>query len=274
MDIEARIAQLKAQIAEKEAYQKKLQDSYSNPYKKHSYANTWDYVVEGNRAGYDKEDAEASAYQKLLMEQAQADKIRAEQAYNTAYENKLNRDNALAIANQNKVNEAEAKKDEYIRGRNKAASVLQYAQQALVLDPNNNQLKKEEQLAKEDFDFYDRKLGGQGYDNIKVQTVEQSNGLTNNQVESIVKAILDSPTYTNEIRNKLIVLREYVKDPVIKEQIDTVLSKKGATKEDKDRDFKAAQDEFNRTGKYDYKLYKLDYSVDKNGQQIVKLVRK
>lgn len=100
MDIEARIQQLKAQIAEKEAYQKKLQESYSNPYKNHSYASIWDYVVEGNRAGFDKEDAEAAAYQKLLMEQAQADKIRAEQAYNTAYENELNRKNTLAIADK------------------------------------------------------------------------------------------------------------------------------------------------------------------------------
>ena len=107
MDIEARIQQLKAQIAEKEAYQKKLQESYSNPYKKHSYANIWDYVVEGNRAGFDREDAEAAAYQKLLMEQAQADKIRAEQAYNTAYENDLNRKNALAISQQNKSQQNE-----------------------------------------------------------------------------------------------------------------------------------------------------------------------
>ena len=114
MDIEARIEQLKAQIAEKEAYQKKLQESYSNPYKKHSYANMWDYVVEGNRAGYDKEDAEAAAYQKLLMEQAQADKIRAEQAYNTAYENEANRVNARDIASKN-VNTQQADKDSLIQ---------------------------------------------------------------------------------------------------------------------------------------------------------------
>lgn len=117
MDINARIAQLKAQIAEKEAYQKSLKDSYSNPYKKHSYANMWDYVVEGNRTGYDKEDAEAAAYQKLLMEQAQADKIRAEQTYNTAYENELNRQNALKLATQGK--EAQAAYDKQRALQNK-----------------------------------------------------------------------------------------------------------------------------------------------------------
>lgn len=103
MDINERIAQLKAQIAEKEAYQKSLKDSYSNPYKNHSYANMWDYVVEGNRTGYDKEDAEAAAYQKLLMEQAQADKEKAQAYYNTAYENELNRKNALKLAEQNRT---------------------------------------------------------------------------------------------------------------------------------------------------------------------------
>lgn len=234
MDIQSRIEQLKAQIAEKEAYQKKLQESYSNPYKNHKYTSIWDYVVEGNRAGFDKEDAEAAAHQKLLMEQAQADKIRAEQAYNTAYENELNRKNTLAIAEQNKVNEVDAKKDEYIRGRNKAASVLNYAQQALSQDPNNIQLQKEVQLAKEDFDFYDRKLGGQGYDNIPVQTEEQSDGLNNNQVNSIVKSIVDKKSYTNADKAKLQVLSEYVNDPTIKEQINTILSNKGKTKEDKD----------------------------------------
>lgn len=249
MDIQARIEQLKAQIAEKEAYQKKLQESYSNPYKKHSYANMWDYVVEGNRAGYDKEDAEAAAYQKLLMEQAQADKIRAEQAYNTAYENELNRVNARYIAKQNKATELETKKDEYIRGRNKAASVLDYAQLALAQDPNNIQLQKEVKLAKEDFDFYDRKLGGQGYDNIAVQTEQSSEGLNNTQVDVIVKAIVGKKEYTDADRNKLKVLKEFVTDPALKEQIETAISNKKATKEDKDRELSAAIDEFKKTGK-------------------------
>lgn len=266
MNIQARIQQLKAQIAEKEAYQKKLQESYSNPYKKHSYANTWDYVVEGNRAGYDKEDAEAAAYQKLLMEQAQADKIRAEQAYNTAYENKLNRENALNIASQNKAEQEEAKKDEYIRGRNKAAAVLSYANQALSQDRNNKDLQKEVKLAKEDFDFYDRKLGGQGYDNIAVQTEQSSEGLNNNQVNDIVKAIVDKNEYTDDDRNKLRAFREYVTDKVLKERINTELSKKGATKEDKDRD-KASKEAFAKNWKpgqpFDNKIYKQKF---KNGK--------
>ena len=122
MDIEARIQQLKAQIAEKEAYQKKLQESYSNPYKKHSYANTWDYVVEGNRTGYDKEDAEAAAYQKLLMEQAQADKLQKEQMLNAQELARQNKDSQAAYDKQRLMNNKEleldllkAKRDEVAR---------------------------------------------------------------------------------------------------------------------------------------------------------------
>jgi hypothetical protein len=170
------------------------------------------------------------------------------------------------MASMNKANELETKKDEYIRGRNKAASILNYAQQALSQDPNNIQLKKEVQLAKEDFDYYDRKLGGQGYDNVKVQTEEPSDGLNNNQVNDIVKAIVDKKSYTDADRTKLRVFRDYVTDPVIKEQIDTELSKKGPTKEDKDKD-KANKEAFAKKWKpgqpFDNKIYKQKF---KNGK--------
>lgn len=165
MDIEARIQQLKAQIAEKEAYQKKLQESYSNPYKNHSYASIWDYVVEGNRAGFDKEDAEAAAYQKLLMEQAQADKIRAEQAYNTAYENDLNRKNALAIAEQNRIIGANDKLDELSRMRGRALVNLQYAEAAYKQAEAKGDMaametaERDIQLAQEDLAYYNKRLG-------------------------------------------------------------------------------------------------------------------
>ena len=249
MDIEARIAQLKAQIAEKEAYQKKLQESYSNPYKKHSYANMWDYVVEGNRAGYDKEDAEAAAYQKLLMEQAQADKIRAEQAYNTAYENKLNRDNALAIAQQNKAEQNEYKLDEYRRGRNKAASIMSSYKEALTKDPNNTQLNKEYNLAKEDYDYYDRKLGGQGYteptqlDSPKEAT-NRYKGLSNEELISIAKSIHSKKAYTEEDNSKLGELADATDDPTTKEQILTIKSNKGKTDKTKELEELAKLEKF------------------------------
>lgn len=104
-DIDARIAQLKEQIALKEAAQKQIKESYQNPYSKYHYGYIFDAVA-GDRSGLDKEAAEEAAYQKMLMEQAQADKIRAEQAYNTAYENELNRVNAREIASVGKEAQA------------------------------------------------------------------------------------------------------------------------------------------------------------------------
>ena len=98
-DIDARIAQLKEQIALKEATQNKVKEAYHNPYSKYHYGYIYDAIM-GDRSGLDREAAEDAAYQKLLMEQAQADKIRAEQAYNTAYENELNRKNAQEIADK------------------------------------------------------------------------------------------------------------------------------------------------------------------------------
>lgn len=249
MDIEARIQQLKAQIAEKEAYQKKLQESYSNPYKKHSYANTWDYVVEGNRAGYDKEDAEAAAYQKLLMEQAQADKIRAEQAYNTAYENKLNRDNALAMAQQNKAEQEQYKLDEYRRGRNKAASIISSYKEALTKDPNNTQLNKEYNLAKEDFDYYDRKLGGKGYIeptelDAPKESTNQYKGLSNDELLSIANSIHSKKVYSEEDKSKLDQLANATEDQKVKEQILTIKSNKGKTDKTKELEELAQLEKF------------------------------
>lgn len=112
-DIDARIAQLKEQIALKEAAQKQVKEAYHNPYSKYHYGYIYDAIA-GDRSGLDREASEEAAYQKMLMEQAQADKVRAEQAYNTAYENELNRVNARDIAAKS-VNKQQADKDSLIQ---------------------------------------------------------------------------------------------------------------------------------------------------------------
>lgn len=255
------IGAIKARIAELE--QRKAERNALRGYRDLSYL---DYMVKGDRSGFDKIEADEVAYRNMLKQQAQQERMLGLQQDFTARENELNRINAQELAKQNKANELETKKDEYLRGRNKAASVLNYAQQALSQDPNNIQLQKEVQLAKEDFDFYDRKLGGKGYDNIEVQTVGQSDGLNNNQVNSIVKSIVDKKSYTDADRDKLQVLSEYVNDQTIKEQINTILSNKGLTKEDKDT-VKATREEFAKNWKqgqpFDTKIYQRKF---KNGK--------
>ena len=246
--------------------QEKAEDQALAHYVAPRASSRFDYIVNGDRSGLDKFDASEQAYATMLAKQRMAD----DEAYRQRMFNELSKEadrlNAVKIAKLNKDSELEAKKDEYIRGRNKAASVLNYAQQALSQDPNNIQLQKEAQLAKEDFDYYDRKLGGKGYDNIKVPPAEQSNGLDNKQVDGIVKAIVEKKSYTNDDRNRLIVFKDYVTDPVLKEQIDTILSKKGATKEDKDA-VKATRESFAKNWKqgqpFDKNIYKQKF---KNGK--------
>lgn len=256
-EINEQIAQLMQEKAEEQALA-----HYVAP----RASSRFDYIINGDRSGLDKFDASEQAYATMLAKQRMAD----DEAYKQRVFNELSKEadriNTLNIAKLNKEEQKEVNKDEYVRGRNKAASILNYAQQALSQDPNNIQLQKEVKLAKEDFDFYDRKLGGQGYDNIQVQTAQSSNGLDNSQINGIVKAIVDKKSYTNDDKNKLLVLREYVNDPTIKEQINTILSDKGKTKEDED-EIKATRESFAKNWKpgqpFDTKIYKQKF---KNGK--------
>lgn len=234
-EIQAEIAKVKQEIA--------TRDMYRQPQSRVGWAS---YVGNGDRGLLDAYQNREDQYNKMMKQQQFQAAERALQQKFQAAEAEKNRQNAKEIAAINKANDIEAKKDEYRRSRNKAASVLNYAQQALSQDPNNIQLQKEAKLAKEDFDYYDRKLGGQGYDNIAVQPKQSSDGLDNNQVNTIVKAIVDKKSYTNADRNKLQVLSEFVTDPTIKEQINTILSNKGPTKEDMERaELKDLQDKRN-----------------------------
>lgn len=246
--------------------QEKAEDQALAHYVAPRASSRFDYIINGDRSGLDKFDASEQAYATMLAKQRMAD----EEAYKQRMFNELSKEadriNAVKIAKQNKSLETDAKKDEYIRGRNKAGAILNYAQQALAQDPNNIQLQKEVQIAKEDFDFYDRKLGEQGYDNIPVPQQQTPEGLNNNQVNSIVKSIVDKKSYTDADRAKLQILSEYVDDQTIKEQINTILSNKGATKEDKDA-VKATRESFAKNWKpgqpFDTKIYKQKF---KNGK--------
>lgn len=263
MDIEARIEQLKAQIAEKEAYQKKLQESYSNPYKKHSYANIWDYVVEGNRAGYDKEDAEAAAYQKLLMEQAQADKIRAEQTYNTAYENELNRVNAREIAAQNRTSsggtdetaklmrEVEYAQAEYDMAKDNLdlddpKSVADYKKATSKYNYWIKQLPKEF----EGYTPYDLDVNNVGTSpRITAKKEEETHNKFTNNIKTLLDNELGVKEWTNANRNKfreLIGKLDPEKDKVLIAEYETKFADKDkdGTKEDRNERYRQAYNTF------------------------------
>ncbi len=104
-EINARIAQLEQNIAEKKAYQRM--------YRPGKATATWDYVAEGDRSGLDNIQNEETAYHNMLRQQEQQNRmLKAQQDFTaeqqnrmlkaqqdfTAEQNRLNRDNARALA--------------------------------------------------------------------------------------------------------------------------------------------------------------------------------
>lgn len=89
-EINARIAQLEQNIAEKKAYQRM--------YRPGKATATWDYVAEGDRSGLDNIHNEETAYHNMLRQQEQQNKLLKAQQDFTAEQNRLNRDNARALA--------------------------------------------------------------------------------------------------------------------------------------------------------------------------------
>ena len=214
------IGAIKARIAELE--QRKAERKAMRGYRDVSYL---DYITQGDRSGFDRISADEIAYRNMLKQQE----------FN-ARENELNRQNAQEIARVNKEEQNEYKLDEYRRGRNKAASIMSSYQEALTKDPNNTQLKKEFNLAKEDYDYYDRKLGGQGYTEptpTPLDTPKESTniykGLSNDERLSIANSIHSRKVYSEEDKSKLQALADATDDPKTKEQILTIKSNKGKT---------------------------------------------
>lgn len=89
-EINARIAQLEQNIAEKKAYQRM--------YRPGKATATWDYVAEGDRSGLDNIQNEETAYHNMLRQQEQQNRMLKAQQDFTAEQNRLNRDNARVLA--------------------------------------------------------------------------------------------------------------------------------------------------------------------------------
>lgn len=92
------IGAIKARIAELE--QRKAERNALRGYRDLSYL---DYMVNGDRSGFDKIEADDVAYRNMLKQQAQQERLlRLQQEFN-ARENELNRINAKEIASQNRT---------------------------------------------------------------------------------------------------------------------------------------------------------------------------
>lgn len=261
-DIDARIAQLKEQIALKEAAQKQIKESYQNPYSKYHYGYIFDAVA-GDRSGLDKEAAEAAAYQKLLMEQAQADKIRAEQAYNTAYENELNRVNARDIAAQNRTSSG---------GTDETAKLMrevEYAQAEYDMAKDNLDLEDPKSVADyrkatSKYNYWIKQLpkefeGYTPYDldvnkvgtspRITAKKEEEAHNKYTNNIQTLLDNELGVKDWTNANRKKvkeLIGKLDPEKDKVLIAEYNTKLADKDkdGTKEDRNERYRQAYNTF------------------------------
>lgn len=122
-DLSSRIAQLKQEIAEQEAYQR-------SPYNRYHYGHIWDAIA-GDRSGLDAEAADEAAYRNMILQQ----KFQAEQ-------NELNRQNALAISKQNKSTEDRYNEIKLKQSQATAYNAYVYAkQQKDMADKEGNMMK-------------------------------------------------------------------------------------------------------------------------------------
>lgn len=250
--IEERIAQLKQEIAEQEAYQR-------SPYNKYHYGHIWDAIA-GDRSGLDAEAADEAAYRNMILQQKFNEQQRA-------LDRELSRELAKT-ANSSNSNVANEIAHKYELASTDYDVALQTYNPDDPVSVGN--LKRKGQI----LNHYGSQLGFEPV-SLDAPTSRPKTGAEEQKdYEGEAQALLGKNTYTDADRERIRELIPLVKDVTTKSQLEAKLDDKGPTKEDKDRNFKAAQEEFNRTGTYDSKLYKLDYSVDKNGKPIVKLVRK
>lgn len=155
--IDERIAELQQRIAEKKAYQRM--------YRPNRNRAAWDYVVEGDRSGYDKIDASEAAYHNMLAQQRFNEQQRlAQEAFNSK-ERALDRALTREVANKNREASDAAKMDEYKLNHTKAYNSLNAAQETLRIAKEKGNVediaKASLQLeqAKADYAYWSNKVG-------------------------------------------------------------------------------------------------------------------
>ena len=246
------IEELKKQIAERKERQA------PQPNTRVGWAS---YIIDGDRGLLDK----------------YAD---AERAWNLQQESQRH---AETLADKQHDQQAMYQMDENMKLRNAAAIKYQGALNALkAAKATRNQVEIDNaqmnlDLAKNDLEYYNNRVGYNPTSNPTVDNEPSDNKVDGGSVDYLIenskgikrfKTRQEKANYIKQLK----ALDPDGQNPDIANAINRLSAI--VTDEDKELELKAAQDEYNRTGKYDSKLYKLDYSIDKNGKQILKLVRK
>lgn len=175
-EINARIAQLEQNIAEKKAYQRM--------YRPGKATATWDYVAEGDRSGLDNIQNEETAYHNMLRQQEQQNKLLKAQQDFTAEQNRLSRQNALDLAKAQKEDQQRYVNNEVANKYQLALTDYELAQQQVDMQKPETlaRLKRAAQMV----NYYGSQLN---FDPVSFDAKEDSPSIKVNKAVSKVKAL-------------------------------------------------------------------------------------
>lgn len=192
-EINARIAQLEQNIAEKKAYQRM--------YRPGKATATWDYVAEGDRSGLDNIQNEETAYHNMLRQQEQQNRMLKAQQDFTAEQNRLSRQNALDLAKAQKEDQQRYVNNEVANKYQLALTDYELAQQQIDMQKPETlaRLKRAAQMV----NYYGSQLN---FDPVSLEATEDSPAIKVNKNISKVKALLrlDSKKWTDEQKQEYV----------------------------------------------------------------------
>ena len=176
-EINARIAQLEQNIAEKKAYQRM--------YRPGKATATWDYVAEGDRSGLDNIHNEETAYHNMLRQQEQQNRMLKAQQEFTAEQNRLSRQNALDLAREQKEDQQRYVNNEVANKYQLALTDYELAQQQVDMQKPETlaRLKRAAQMV----NYYGSQLN---FDPVSLEATGDSPAIKVNKNISKVKALL------------------------------------------------------------------------------------
>lgn len=230
--------------------------------------NYYDQDKIAQQQQFQASEAEKRALEALERQKQQEEFQKAESA--------LNRQNTLDIAKLNKETAEADKKDEYQLHYQKAKAALDFANTALANDKNNAQLQKAVADAQFDVDYWAKKAG------VQIDTPDKSLEFSdaflaeaNGQATQPTAPAFDNSALTKQIdeifngkwdnanKSKAMGLIEQITDEALKNKYLQQVQNKGYTVEEGKAlaavELSKANDEWQRSGVYDPKKYKIVY---------------
>lgn len=204
------------------------------------------FKIAGNYYDQDKlaqtQAFQASEAEKRALEAMERQK--EQQKFQEA-QNELNRQNTYDIALLNKETAADEKKDTYQLNYQKAANTYNMLATELNKDPSNTSLQKQVNDAKLDVEYWAKKAGrkiettdkslefSEAFLNEANATQPTAPSYDNSDAIKTADAYLNSKSWTNDTRQKLMNAIGQIQDPALKEQYEQKMKDKGLTVEDR-----------------------------------------